>query len=262
MIADKNRVLFLDIETAPLIDTSKQELPNWMRGAWTDKIKSMNLEVEKNELMENYKFNNLDLERYPEAKQETDLINLTYSNRAALYPEFAQVVCISVGIINGGRLQQHCFYQENKDGNNEETLLQEFKAFLSFSYKANGMEYAHDYLCAYYGKNFDFPFIIKRMIINNMKLPKEFSVNGMKPWEITQFIDPYDTWKFGGKDSSGLRAVYGAIFNKDCKDDINGAQVAELWFHDPEANKDKIVNYCNNDVGVLCNLFWRLNELV
>jgi DNA polymerase elongation subunit (family B) len=262
MIANKNRVLFIDIETVPqfyITDVTKDSIPEPYRSAWKDRIKSFDLTNEKNQLKKiEEEVSKTNFSYLPkEAEKDEIIVNLSYKNRAALHPEFSQIVCICAGQLSGtNTLVKYDYYNYDKPDNTEKEMLIRFIQLL----KDYGKEF--DYICAHNGKQFDFPFLIKRMLIHRIALPNIFKVLNKKPWEITQFIDTYEVWKFGGMQSASLRAMYAVLFGKDCKDDITGSDVSELWFDEPDKNRDRIVNYCTSDVGYMCNIFWTLNDLV
>jgi DNA polymerase elongation subunit (family B) len=111
------------------------------------------------------------------------------------------------------------------------------------------------YLCAHNGKEFDFPYISRRMLINGIKLPVILDVAGKKPWEVT-FLDTMELWKFGDYKHYTSLNLLTHIFNIPTpKDDIDGSMVAEVFWK--EKDIDRIVNYCEKDVLAIAQLFLR-----
>ena len=114
-------------------------------------------------------------------------------------------------------------------------------------------------LCAHNGKEFDFPFIVRRMIINRIKLPSKLSLFGKKPWEIAH-IDTLDLWKFGDyKHYTSLSLLTNILDILSPKDDINGSQVAEDYYK--EKNLKRIVTYCEKDTLAVAQLLLRFKNL-
>jgi 3'-5' exonuclease len=91
-------------------------------------------------------------------------------NRAGIYAEFGKIIVISVGYFNGSEFRLKSFY-----GDDEKILLEEFATLLNRHYNN-----ADDVLCAHNGKEFDFPFIARRMIINGIELPFILQLAGKK----------------------------------------------------------------------------------
>ena len=111
--------------------------------------------------------------------------------RAGIYSEFGKIICISVGIAVS-KTDHRTFRLKSFFGDDESVLLQEFAGMLKKYHSSN-----HDLqLCAHNGKEFDFPYIARRMLINGVKLPKLLDIAGKKPWEV-MFLDTMELWKFG-----------------------------------------------------------------
>jgi len=170
--------------------------------------------------------------------------------RAGIYAEFGKVICISVGLIyykEGGRVYRvKSFY-----GDDEKQLLQEFAQML------NGFEGRGEkpFLCGHNAKEFDFPFIARRMLINGVKLPTALNVAGKKPWEVP-FLDTMELWKFGDFKNYTSLDLLTAIFDIPTpKDDIDGSQVAEVYYK--ENDLDRIVTYCEKDTLAVAQLMLR-----
>ncbi|MCU4177533.1 3'-5' exonuclease [Carboxylicivirga sp. N1Y90] len=168
--------------------------------------------------------------------------------RAGIYAEFGKIVCISVGIIvirDGKRI----FRLKSFAGVDEAALLKEFKQMLE--HRAN----ASKNMCGHNAREFDFPFIARRMLIHGIKLPKVLDVAGKKPWEV-KFLDTLDLWKFGDYKHYTSLNLLTTIFNiPSPKDDIDGSQVAAVFYE--ERDVDRIARYCEKDVLATAQLFLR-----
>jgi len=208
-------ILFLDIETAPIVYDYKS-LDDTTRQLWDSKFRYQQADG-------------------PEAQYQ----------KAGIYAEFSKVICISVGFFNEETFRIKSFY-----GHDEKELLQEFAALLNthFNRKEN-------LLCAHNGKEFDFPFLCRRMLVNSVKLPKTLNIAGKKPWEVNH-LDTMELWKFGDYKNYSSLSLLAAIFNIPTpKDDINGADVARVYWE--EKNLDRIVTYCQKDVLTVAQLLLR-----
>ena len=209
-----NNILFLDIETVPLVYDYKQ-LNEPFKKLWDLK----------------WQYNK-------EITAEQQYI------KAGIYAEFAKVVCICVGYFNGKEFRIKSFY-----GDDEKILLEDFKLTLERHFT----EYA---LCAHNGKEFDFPFMCRRMLVNGISLPEVLQIQGKKPWEITH-LDTMELWKFGDYKSYTSLQLLAAIFNIPTpKDDIDGSQVAKVYYE--EKNLERIKTYCAKDVVTVARLLQKM----
>ena len=209
-------ILFLDIETVPeYIDF--QSAPDHFRKLWEKKA-----------------------ERLRHTDDET--ADSLYA-RAGIYAEFGKIICISVGILNKSELRIKSFF-----GHNEKELLLAFADLLNGHY----MKPEHN-LCAHNGKEFDFPYIARRMLINKVKLPKILDISGRKPWEVS-FIDTMELWKFGDFKNFTSLELLAAVFNiPSPKDDIAGSEVHNVYWVDDDL--PRIVTYCQKDVITIVQLY-------
>jgi predicted PolB exonuclease-like 3'-5' exonuclease len=212
--AEINNILFLDIETVPLVYDYRQ-LNEPFKKLWDLKWQ-YNKEIT--------------------AEQQ-------YA-KAGIYAEFAKVVCICVGYFNGKDFRIKSFY-----GDDEKILLEDFKSTLEKHFT----EYA---LCAHNGKEFDFPFMCRRMLVNEISLPEVLQIQGKKPWEITH-LDTMELWKFGDYKSYTSLQLLAAIFNIPTpKDDIDGSQVSKVYYE--EKNLERIKTYCAKDVVTVARLLQKM----
>lgn len=219
-------ILFLDIETVPQ-QPSFDELDSTWQDLWAHKIKK---------------------------QLKDDITPADLYNDAGLYAEFGRIVCISCGYViqkgNERRLHLKSYF-----GEDEYTLLGEFATMLtSYETKRPNLR-----LCAHNGKEFDFPFIARRMLINGIALPKILNVAGCKPWE-TPFIDTMELWRFGDyKSFTSLKLLTQVFGIPSPKDDIDGSQVASTFWNDGDLNR--IVRYCEKDVQATVQLMMRYEGL-
>lgn len=181
-------------------------------------------------------------------RKEDESSSDVYS-RAGIYAEFGKIVCISTGMViqkNGKRkFKVKSFY-----GDNEKQLLQDFALLLDrFCQKTNRN------LCAHNGKEFDFPYIARRMLINGITLPNILDIAGKKPWEV-QFVDTMELWKFGDYKHYTSLALLCEIFGISTpKDDIDGSMVGEVYWRDHDL--ERIALYCEKDIFATAQLFLR-----
>ena len=170
--------------------------------------------------------------------------------RAGIYAEFGKIVCISAGVIYYVKGEMH-FKVKSFANHNEKVLLMEFADMLD-----NFMSKSPDRnLCGHNAKEFDFPYIARRMLINGLKLPQALNIAGKKPWEI-RYLDTLDLWKFGDyKHYTSLNLLTTIFKIPSPKDDIDGSQVAEVYYK--ENDLDRIAIYCEKDVLATAQLLLR-----
>ena len=223
-------ILFLDIETVPAF-SEYSELPKHLQKLWDLKARSLSryyMRFEK------------DADDY-ENKTPEDLYE-----RAGIYAEFGKIICISAGYIKAG----HEFRTTSFYGDDEKELLSRFVQLLNDYYNK-----PQHLLCAHNGKEFDFPYLARRILINGLKLPEILNIGGKKPWEIAH-LDTMELWKFGDYKKYTSLNLLAAIFDIPTpKDDIEGSDVARVYWK--EKGLDRIVNYCRKDVITVAKLFMR-----
>lgn len=172
--------------------------------------------------------------------------------RAGIYAEFGKVICISCGIVQvlGGekKLLIKSFW-----GHNESEILSAFCDMLS-KWSADG----NKYLCAHNGKEFDFPYLCRRMVINDVCVPSVLSISGKKPWEVNH-LDTMELWKFGDfKNYTSLNLLAHALGIATPKDDIDGSMVGSIYWNQNDLSR--IVNYCQKDVITVAQVYLRINR--
>ncbi len=216
-------VLFLDIETVPE-HQDFEGLSEEMKYLWADKTKYQRKE-----------------EFSPEEFYE----------RAGIWAEFGKIVCISVGYFTfkGEKrsFRTTSFYGEEKQ------LLSDFKNLIETHF--SGPQHL---LCAHNGKEFDFPYIARRMIIHNIALPYKLNLFGKKPWEVPH-LDTLDLWKFGDyKHYTSLKLLTNILGIPSPKDDIDGSQVRNVYYDDQDI--DRIIIYCEKDTVAVAQILLRLRQ--
>lgn len=216
-------ILFLDIETVPEM------------GSYND------LEGEKKVLWE----------QKTQYKRKEEYTPEEFYDRAGIWAEFGKIVCISVGYFvfknSKRRFRLKSFYGE------EITLLKEFKKLLN-SYFSRPQHL----LCAHNGKEFDFPYIARRMLIHQIELPHKLDLFGKKPWEVP-YLDTLELWKFGDyKHYTSLKLLTYILHISSPKDDIDGSEVGQVYYQ--ENNIDRIVTYCEKDVIAVAQIILRFRQ--
>ena len=215
------KVLFLDIETVPQFGNWR-DLDETEQYLWDKKTKFQRKEE-------------FTAEEY-------------YTERGGIMAEFGKIICISVGILEkNGKLKIKSFY-----GDYEKKLLEEFGVIF------NSPKLREVILCAHNGKEFDFPWIARRFLINGMQPPLPFQMFGKKPWEIPH-LDTMELWKFGDYKSFISLELLAHLFGIPTpKDDIDGSMVASIYYI--EKDLFRIVQYCEKDVLTLANVFRRMRQ--
>ncbi|SDS38508.1 hypothetical protein SAMN05216503_2893 [Polaribacter sp. KT25b] len=221
-----NDILFLDIETVP-------EEESWN-----------SLSKTTQELFE----------KKTQYQRKEEFTAAQFYERAGIWAEFGKIICISVGyFVDVKEVKQ--FRITSFFGDDEHQLLTDFKVLLDkhFTKKAN-------ILCAHNGKEFDFPFIARRMIVHQIELPKKLNLFGKKPWEIPH-LDTLELWKFGDyKHYTSLKLLTSILGIPSPKDDIDGSEVASVYYK--EKNIDRIVTYCEKDTIAVAQILLRFNNEV
>lgn len=224
-----NNILFLDIETVSQAESYHHLSDEW-KALWADK-------AAKREV------------RNP----EIDTVESVYP-RAAIYAEFGKVICISCGYLAGEgedrKLVLRSFF--NAD---EKQLLEEFaECIRKWEKNKLGQADPQKSLCAHNGKEFDFPYLCRRMIVNGVALPEALKISGKKPWELKHLFDTMEMWKFGDSKNFTSLKLLAAVFGiPSPKDDIDGSMIYSVYYE--EKNIDRIVEYCQKDVLTLAQVF-------
>lgn len=226
---DKNQfslknVLVIDIET--VAQSGKYEaMPERMKELWAKKHQTLRIE-----------------DNTPEQ---------SYEERAGIYAEFGKIIVIGIGAFYEEVKQQHVKVKSIQ-GHDEKEILIEFASVLE-KLGPTGRLVAHN------GKEFDFPYICRRYLINNLPIPYLLNYSGAKPWEVPH-LDTMEMWKFGDWKSYTSLDLLAAVFGiESSKGDIDGSQVGKTYYE--EKNLQKIADYCKRDVIVTAQLLLKLKNI-
>ncbi len=223
--SDLKNFLFLDIETVPVVYRYEDLEENWKK-LFEKKVR--------------YRINE---ENPPEQIYE----------KAGIWAEFGKVVAVGFGKFKFENNKQ-ILYVKTLANPNEKHLLEEVRQVLDNFYKPGDRKF----LCAHNGKEFDFPFLARRMLINQIKLPEVLKTHGMKPWE-TPYCDTMELWSFGDRKHYTSLELLSALLNiPTSKENFDGSEVARIYYE--EKNLQKIAEYCTRDVVALVNVFLRFRE--
>jgi 3'-5' exonuclease len=213
-------ILFLDIETVPQF-AGYNELDDDSKSHWLDKSK-FNRERRNLEVEESY-------------------------HEAGIYAEFGKIICLSAGFFST-RFGERAFRVTSYYGDDEAKLLTDFSEMLEASTN-NPIRV----LCAHNGKEFDFPYICRRLLIHRIPLPGLLDIAGKKPWEISH-LDTMELWKFGDyKHYTSLKLLAKVFGVPTPKDDIDGSEVRTVYYTDNDL--DRIERYCKKDVITIARIF-------
>jgi predicted PolB exonuclease-like 3'-5' exonuclease len=222
---DLTQILVLDIETVPQYPSFTDLPENWQY-LWSKKAATL---------------------RNLESQSESDVYP-----RAGIYAEFGKIICISCGFFSSaGRSYQ--FRVKSFYGDDEAKILSEFNHMLlrHFSDPANS-------LCAHNGKDFDYPYIARRCLLNGLEIPDLLNTAGKKPWEI-KLLDTMELWKFGDyKNFTSLELLAASFGIPTPKDDIDGSMVWTVYWSDKDL--ERIKKYCEKDVITVAQLLLKFKN--
>lgn len=184
-------------------------------------------------------------------QRKEDFTPEEFYDRAGIWAEFGKIICISVGYF-AFKGEKRSFRTTTFCGE-EKKLLQDFKELLE-----NHFGRPQHLLCAHNGKEFDFPYIARRMLIHNMELPNKLNLFGKKPWEVPH-LDTLELWKFGDyKHYTSLKLLCNVLGIPSPKEDIDGSQVCKVFYE--EGDLQRIVAYCERDVIAIAQVILRLRQ--
>ncbi len=215
--------LFLDIETVPLF-AKYSEIDENAKLLWEQKT--------------NY-------------QRKDEFTPEEFYDRAGIWAEFGKIICISVGhfVFTGDirNFRVKSFFGEEKN------ILNDFKNLLETHFSK-----PYHLLCAHNGKEFDFPFIARRMIINHIDIPFKLNLFGKKPWEVP-YLDTLELWKFGDyKTYTSLKLMTHILGIPSPKNDIDGSEVRDVFYIDQDI--DRIIRYCEKDTIAVAQIILRLRN--
>ncbi|MBP6001204.1 MAG: 3'-5' exonuclease [Flavobacterium sp.] len=218
-----NNILFLDIETVPEQEHYDQLDPD-MRQLWEQKT---------------------------QYQRKDEVSGEDFYERAGIWAEFGKIITISVGyFVNKADIRN---FRVTSFWGDEKKILNDFSNLLNTHF--NGAQHL---LCGHNAKEFDIPFIARRMIINGIALPNKLDLFGKKPWEVPH-LDTLELWKFGDyKHFTSLKLLTKVLGVPSPKDDIDGSEVARVFYE--EKDIDRIITYCEKDVIAVAQIFLRLRR--
>jgi uncharacterized protein YprB with RNaseH-like and TPR domain len=215
-------ILFLDIETVPLQERFDQ-LEEIDQQLYADKTKY---------------------------QRKEDFTPADFYDRAGIWAEFGKIICISVGYFvnrDGQQFRTRSFVGEEKE------LIEEFTALLNEHFSGR-----NHLMCAHNGKEFDFPYIARRMVILGIEIPSKLNLFGKKPWEVPH-LDTLELWKFGDyKHYTSLKLLTRILGIPSPKDDIDGSQVRDVYYQDHDLQR--IATYCEKDVVAVAQIVLKLRK--
>lgn len=177
-----------------------------------------------------------------------------YEDRAAIYAEFGKIIVIGMGFYHLWK-GKPALRVKSIASHNEKELLLAFKEIIETKFDPEALK-----LCAHNGKEFDFPYLCRRMLINDIRIPWSLDISGKKPWEINH-VDTMELWKFGDWKSFTSLDLLTSVFNiPSSKTELDGSMVTKTYYHEEDGLK-KIEEYCQRDVIATAQLYLRLNNI-
>lgn len=228
---DITKILFLDIETVSG-KPSYDDLDETFQQLWNYKAPSA-------------------LRRYGEELTPEEYAG-SYTDRAGIFAEFGKIICISVGVVHRDQDRQLNIRLKSFADRDEKSLLEQFSEMLGQYYPDPGSYY----LCGHNIKEFDAPYMCRRIVTHGLKLPRMLDIAGKKPWETKHLVDTMELWKFGDRKSYvSLKLLAAVLGFPSPKDDIDGGDVGRVFWE--EDDLERIAQYCEKDVLATAQLFMR-----
>jgi len=218
-----DNILFIDIETVSQF-RSYTDAPAIVQSIWAKKY-------EKNDYL------------------KTLSIEASYESKAAIYSEYGKIICISIGYYHSAKEEYRI---KSFSGHDEKKLLEEFKNFC--------LELKKPFVfCGHNIKEFDIPYICRRLLIHRISIPPQLDFQNKKPWEI-EILDTMQLWRFGDhKNYTSLETLTTIFDIPTSKMDIDGSQVGQVYW--TENDLPRIVDYCQNDVIAIIQLYRAFHQL-
>ena len=214
-------ILFLDIETVPEVEHFS-DLSSEKQDLWAQKS---------------------------QYQRKDDFSPEEYYHRAGIWAEFGKIICISVGYFAPEETSRS--FRITTISGKEDYILKQFKSLLETHFN-----HPKHLLCAHNGKEFDFPYIARRMLVHNIKLPSKLNLFGKKPWEVPH-LDTLELWKFGDyKHYTSLKLMTNVLDIPSPKDDIDGGEIFSVYYNDNDIHR--IIDYCQKDTLAVAQILLRL----
>ncbi len=226
---DFKNILFLDIETVASTD-NYASLDERLKVQWARKANFFR--------------------QREEGQSDEDLFN----ERAGIYAEFGKIIVVAIGKFTENEQGQRTLRTKYYAHHNEAILLEDFRTALEKMDQSQQLK-----LCAHNGKEFDFPYLSRRMLVNGITLPYVLNLSGKKSWDIPH-LDTMEMWKFGDYKHYTSLDLLAAIFNiPTSKGELDGSKVNQVYYKDKDLKK--IAEYCVGDVVAVAQLFLRMKGL-
>lgn len=220
------KTLFIDIETVSEFRTY-HELSDRYKALWMKKASRLN---------------KLDI-----SKATDEDFSQAYTDKAGIFAEFGKVVCISCGFLSDGELRVKSLY-----GDDEVELLNNFAELLTTHY-SDPNDY---YLCGHNIKEFDIPYLCRRMVKHGAYMPNMLDIAGKKPWQTEHLIDTLALWRFGDyKNYTSLELLTAMLDIPTSKDDLDGSMVGHTYWE--ENDLERISRYCAKDVVTVAQVMMK-----
>jgi 3'-5' exonuclease len=222
-----SNLLLLDIETVPQQPSFNLLESDW-QSLWIDKISKT--------VPENFS---------PEESYR----------KAGILAEFGKIICISTAFFYENDNKQIQLRVKSIYGDDEKEILEKFIILCDKVYQHN----KHFQFAGHNIKEFDIPYICRRLLINHMALPEYLQLHDKKPWEVKMF-DTLNWWKFGdNKNYVSLHLLASVLNIPTSKTDMDGSKVQDVYYQ--EKNLLRIVEYCQKDVIVTANIILRFQNI-
>lgn len=180
----------------------------------------------------------------------------SYTSKAAIFAEFAKVICITVAYISKEKKKKEHLRLKSFFGHDESQVLLAFCSLLDQHY----FDASKYFLAGHNIKEFDIPFLARRMLVNKISLPKLFQIRGKKPWQVNYLIDTLDLWKFGDyKNYTSLNLLAFALGIESPKSDMDGSLVSGVYHR--EKDLTRIAKYCEKDVQTTVQILLKMYGL-
>ena len=216
-------ILFLDIETVPQSEFFN-DLPEDAQQLFADKT---------------------------QYQRKDDLTPEEFYERAGIWAEFGKIICISVGYFTIKNAERQ--FRTKSIIGEEKQLLEEFNDLVKTHFSNPAFVF-----CGHNIKEFDIPYMCRRMLINGINIPEKLQLFGRKPWEIPH-LDTLELWKFGDyKHYTSLKLLTHVLNIPSPKEDIDGSEVRNVYYN--EKNIDRIKKYCERDVVAVAQIFLRMRN--
>jgi 3'-5' exonuclease len=226
---DIYNTLFIDIETVSAFKTF-DELPETLKPLWIRKAKSLDQSLNVS---------------------DSDAVNRSYTQRAAIYAEFGRIICISIGFITAS----HQLRLKSIYGHNEYELLCSVRSILEDYYN----DMSKHFIAGHNIREFDIPYLCRRMLINSVALPSIFNIMSKKPWQTEHLVDTLEMWKFGdNKSFISLNLLCAVLGIESPKSDLDGSLVGHAYYE--EDRLEDISSYCTKDVIAVAKIVARLTN--